>query len=165
MVGGFDIALWALLVIATITDLRWGKIFNATTLPFFSLGIAFRFFYAGVEAGSQSLLAVLVAVALFFPLYFLKVLAAGDVKLLMAIGAWTEPKLVIHLAGVSIVFGAMVGLLVLFRQVGFKGGAKSVAEHAKLQTPTRSTRMPFAPAFLCGFMILKIAESYQWFVI
>lgn len=162
MVGGYEIALWALLVIATITDLRWGKIFNATTLPFFFLGIGLRFFHSGVDAGVQSLQAIAVAFALFFPLYYWKTLAAGDVKLLMAIGSWTDPKIVIQLAAVSVVFGALVGILVLVRSLGVKGSAQSVREHTKLVAPARSTRIPFAPAFLCAFMILKIAETYQW---
>lgn len=162
MVGGFDIALWLLLVIATITDLRWGKIFNAVTFPFFFLGIGARFFQLGTEAGIQSLAAIAVAFALFFPLYFLKTVAAADVKLIMAIGAWTEPRVILGLAIVSVMFGAFVGLLVMGRQLGIREGAKNIALHMKQQVPQRSTKMPFAPAFLCAFMVLKIGEMYQW---
>ena len=164
MVGGFDIALWALLVIATITDLRWGKIFNATTFPFFILGVGVRFLHFGSEAGFQSLLAIGIAFVLFFPLYLLKTVAAADVKLLMAVGAWTEPRIILSLALVSILFGALVGMIVMTRQLGIQDSAKNIAEHLKQYAPKQSTKMPFAPAFLCAFIVLKIAETYQWSV-
>lgn len=163
MAGGLEIAIYILLVIATITDLRWGKIFNVVTFPFLGLGLAARFWVGGIAGLSDACIAVGVAFILFFPLYALKTLAAADVKLLMALGAWTSTRVVIELAVVSILFGALVGLVVLVRQAGVKGGAKSVAEHARSVTqPKRSHRMPFAPAFLCAFVFLKIAESYRW---
>jgi prepilin peptidase CpaA len=163
MVGGFEIALWLLLVIATITDLRWGKIFNATTFPFLVLGLGARAYTGGSPAFLESLGAVGVAFILLFPLYMLKALSAADVKLLMAVGAWTNYKVVLQLAMASILFGALVGLVILIRQAGLKGGAKSLREHLRARVVTSGHRMPFAPAFLCGFMFLKIAETYRWF--
>lgn len=162
MFRGFEIALWILLVLATLTDLRWGKIFNVLTFPYFFAGLIFSFYVGGVTGLGNALSGVGVAILLYFPLYYFKALAAGDVKLLMAIAPWVDSKVVIEIAAVSILFGALVGISVLIRSKGMKAGAKSVAEHARSFAPTRSTRMPFAPAFLCAFMFLKIAESYQW---
>lgn len=166
MAGGYDIALWVLLVIATITDLRWGKIFNATTFPFLLLGLICQTVQGGLPSLTAAIIAVGVAMLLFFPLYILKTLAAADVKLLMALGAWTDSAMVIKLAVFSILFGAAVGLIVLVRQAGVVGGAKSVRDHARnAVAPGKSHRMPFAPAFLCAFLFLKIAESYHWSIL
>src|SRR4051794_24782253 len=109
MTGPIEIALWILLVAALVTDLLWGKIYNFLTLPFLALGIAIRFGFQGTQAGVVSLLAVATAFALFFPFWLMKTLAAGDVKLLMALGAWTKATAVIQVGLISIVIGAAVG--------------------------------------------------------
>jgi len=165
MSGGYDIALWILLVLATLTDLRWGKIFNALTFPYFFAGLVFCFFRGGLDGNGgvgEGFVAVGIAILLYFPLYFFKTLAAGDVKLLMAIAPWVGPKVVINIAAISILFGALVGITVLVRTVGLRGSAQSLKTHIKSLAPMKSHRMPFAPAFLCAFLFLKIAESYQW---
>ncbi len=162
MSGGYEIALWILLVLATLTDLRWGKIFNALTFPYFFAGLVCRLVAGGFFGLGEGLVSIGIAILLYFPLYYLKALAAADVKMLMAIAPWVQPRVVVQLAVVSILFGAVVGLMVLIRQAGLKGGAKSVVDHMKNFVPKKSHRMPFAPAFLCAFLVLKIAESYQW---
>ena len=162
MVGGIEIALWALLVIATVTDLLWGKIFNSVILVFVVAGIVCRLATGGFADAGTGALAFAVALVLFFPLWRLGVLAAGDVKLLMAVGAWSDVKAVLQLGVISILVGAAVGLFVLFEKRGFKGAARSVAAHAK-HTASQSVRMPFAPAFLCAFLLVKIAEMSRWF--
>ncbi|MFM8268776.1 MAG: prepilin peptidase [Pseudomonadota bacterium] len=149
MAGALEIGVWALLVVASVTDLLWSKIFNALTFPFLVGGLLFRFFSFGLNDLETALLSVGVAVLVFFPLYYSQVLAAGDVKLLMAAGAWLIPNETFKLAGLTIVIGAIAGLLILiFRKIVDKTKGK--------------TRMPFAPAFLCAFSFLKIAETRGW---
>lgn len=150
MSGGFEIALWILLIVATATDLLWGKIYNSVTFPFLVAGIVSRGIFEGIPSASAATLSVAVAFVLFFPFYALKVFAAGDVKLLMAIGAWTDTAFVLRLAALSILVGACVGVFVLIKQKGFKKGG---------------TRMPFAPAFLCGCFLLKIFQMKGWNVL
>ena len=147
MHGGFEIVLWVLLAVASITDLIWGKIHNLLTFSFLAAGVVVRLFEGGLSAGGMALYAAAAAFFIFFPLYYFKALAAGDVKLMMAVGAWTDLKFVLHLGLVSIVVGAAVGVIVKLRQRDFKWGA---------------TTMPFAPAFLCAFFILKISEIKGW---
>lgn len=162
MSGGLEIALWALLVIASLTDLIWGKVFNLLTFAFLITGLICRFWLGGLPSLGEACLAVAVAFALFFPLWLAKVMAAGDVKLLMAAGAWTSVGVVVHLALGGIVIGALVGAALLVRRSGWKGGALSVRNHLKTAVPRASQRMPFAPAFLCAFFLVKVAEMYRW---
>ena len=147
MHGGFEIVLWVLLAVASVTDLIWGKIHNLLTFSFLTAGVVCRLMYAGGTPALYALFAAAVAFVVFFPLYYFKVLAAGDVKLMMAVGAWTDWKFMLELGAVSIVVGAAVGVIVKVLQKDFKWGA---------------TTMPFAPAFLCAFFIMKISEIKGW---
>jgi prepilin peptidase CpaA len=164
MPEGREIVLWALLAIASATDLIWGKVFNYVTLPACIAGVLVRWVLEGYSSASSAAVSVLIAFIIFFPLYRLRVMGAADVKCLMAIGAWSSTKLVLSIALISIVFGAIVGAFVLVRKVGFKGGALSVGKHLTLPGNSKlvSHRMPFAPAFLCAFVCLKIASFYHW---
>lgn len=162
MSTGFELVLWALLIAATFTDLVWGKVFNFLTLPFLLAGVAVRFFAFGSSAGIESLCAVLVAFVAFFPLYALKTWAAADVKLLMAVAAWTDFKFILQLGFISIFVGAFVGLIILLRKKGLGGSTQSVVEHLNSATPKKSLKIPFAPAFLCAFFLLKIAKMKGW---
>ena len=151
MAGGYEIALWCLLIAACITDLRVGKIFNAITLPFLAGGILVRFFGGGLPQLEASLLSIFTAFVLFFPLYWLKVLAAGDVKLLMAVGAWSTQHFILALAMHTVIIGCLVGLIILAQ-----------AKFLKKPTPKGGTRMALGPAFLCAFSFLRIAEIRGW---
>ncbi len=163
MFGGPEIALLLLLIVATATDLLWGKIYNWLTLPFLVLGIAFQFTQFGSTAGWESLVSVVIALALFFPLYLVQAVAAGDAKLLMAMAAWSNPATVFEVSAVALVVGAFVGLLTLLQQKGFKQGAQSIAENLRSSAPTKTAlKMPFGPAFLCAYLIVNIAQMRHW---
>lgn len=163
MVGGFEAAILTLLLAASVTDVVWGKVYNWLTFGFLILALVLRTIFFGLESLGEGALAVATAFALFFPLWRLGAMAAGDVKLLMAAAAWTNPRFTLSLAAVAIVLGAVVLGVLMFRQRGLKEGVSRLTEHLGVVVkPGRSTRMPFAPAFFCAFVVLKTAEHYQW---
>jgi len=162
MSGGFEIAVWVLLGSALVTDLLWGKIYNYVTFPFLLIGLISRFSLGGWDAGRESLWAVAAAMAIYFPLYLIRTLAAGDVKLLMAFGAWSTPQAVIQVGIFSILIGAVVGAFLMWRQKGLKDSAQSLLEHVRTSRPRTSMRIPFAPGMLCAFLVFRIAELRQW---
>lgn len=162
MFGGYEIALWGLLIVAAATDLLWGKVFNVTTLPFLAIGLLYRLFLVSPASAGEGLIAVLVAFFLFLPFWQMKAFAAGDVKLLMAVGAWTNTATTLKIGAFAIVVGALVGGFVLFRTKGLKESLESLTAHAKRKADGKGMRIPFAPAFLCAFAILKVAEMRQW---
>lgn len=162
MSGGFEATIWALLVIASVTDLLWGKIFNGITFPFLAAGLICRYFLTGPRSLGEGLLGAGVAFLLFFPLWQIRTLAAGDVKLLMAVGAWSDSATVIRLGVFAILVGALVGLFTLLRRQGLRETLTNVFAHLKRKENKVSHRMPFAPAFLCGFALIRIAEMQQW---
>lgn len=150
----FESVLWLLLVTSTVTDLISGKIYNLVTFPFLAIGLLAQVWIAGYSVMPAALLTVGTAFALFFPLYLFKAMAAGDVKLLMAFAAWSSTPYVIQIALLSTFIGGTVGLFILLKKKGFKESAMGVM-HSR-------TRIPFAPAFLCAFMVVKIMEVKGW---
>ena len=162
MKHSYEIALWGLLLSASISDLIYGKIFNALVFPFFFLGLLAQGWHAGIEGFLHALLSGLLAFALFFPLYQLRIMGAGDVKLFMAVGTWVSYAILLWLSGLSVVIGALVGGGILLKKLGFVGAATNVGSHLSRSVTPKSHRMPFAPAVLCAFIFLRIAEIYQW---
>lgn len=164
MSGGYEIVLWIILIAASVTDLLWGKIYNSLTLTSVGAGVLIRLALGGVSSISISLLAIGTAFILFFPLYYFKVLAAGDVKLLMAIGAWSNSDFVMRIGFTAVLVGALVGLFVLLKKKGVRNSASSVADAVSFDPKDikKRTRMPFGPAFLCSYLFFKIAELKGW---
>lgn len=157
----YELGLGALLIISSITDLGFGKLYNVINLPFLLIGLFFHLWMNGKSGAEGAALAVGCAFILFFPLYLLKIFAAGDVKLLMAIGAWSNPRYLLELCSYSILLGAMVGLFILVQTLGLKPALMNLKHHLSGHA-NRKHQIPFAPAFLCGFLITEVAQRWQW---
>jgi prepilin peptidase CpaA len=163
MVGVPEIVLLTLLLVAAATDLLWGKIYNWLTFPFLLAGVLNKFLYYGAGGGTESLVSIGAALALFLPLYAMRAIAAGDAKLLMAVAAWLDAKTTFEIAVLSILVGAAVGLILLIEKKGLRGSAKSIARNAQSVSPTAdSLKMAFGPAFLCAYLIVNIAQTRHW---
>lgn len=109
-------AIDLLAVVSILTDLLFGKIYNWTTLPAVVLGLLLSFILLGWQGGALALLSVLLALLLYGGLFWLGVMGAGDVKLLMALGAWGGVGFTFQVAVLGILCGGVYGLfLLLFR--------------------------------------------------
>lgn len=101
-------------VLACATDLRTRRIPNWLT---FGSAVAAVVVYAVLEGGGGLVRAVsgaLLGVILFFPLFALRGLGGGDVKLLGAIGAWLGPGAVVWVALYTAIAGGVMALAVAF---------------------------------------------------
>ncbi len=111
------IGAFALAVVACWCDLTTRRIPNWLTFPAALLGLAIATVGHGGQGAIASGLGVLVGVLLFFPIFALKGLGAGDVKLLGALGAWLGAPLVFAVAFYTSLAGGVlaVGLIVKHR--------------------------------------------------
>ncbi len=167
-------ALIALLLAATVMDMRTRRIPNALVVSGMVIALAF---HAVAPAGEglfaspwgsigvvQSLLGLAAGLALFLPLYLFRALGAGDVKLLAMVGAWLGAPLLIGAAVLTLLAGGVMALLVMAfsrtsRQVLANVrfllttaliGAQS-GRLAGLDAPAAgSVRLPYAVAILVG---------------
>lgn len=72
-----------------------------------------------------AVLGIVVAFAMYFPMYLFGMMGAGDVKLLMAIGAFGGPKFTFYVAIASILVGgvyALIDVILVGRFVPFMTG-------------------------------------------
>lgn len=76
-----------LLLFALISDLRTYKIKNSITYSFMLVGLTVNLARGGLEGLMFSLQGIILPVACLFILYVMKVVGAGDVKLLSSVGA------------------------------------------------------------------------------
>src|SRR4029450_2877695 len=81
----------ALVAVASITDVRTRRIPNLLT---FGAAIAALLFHVSTGGASGLITSAggwMLGAALFFPVFALRGMGAGDVKLLAAVGAWVGP--------------------------------------------------------------------------
>src|SRR5689334_194277 len=105
------IAVWptiALVVAASVIDLRSRRVPNCLVVPFLVLGVASSAIAHGWSGLGQSLLGVLLAVAFLGLFCFVGGMGMGDLKLCAAVGAWIGPsQLLIALVMTSLIGGVM----------------------------------------------------------
>jgi prepilin peptidase CpaA len=80
-------------LVGCVTDLRTRRIPNALTFSAAATAVVFHGIDAGLAGIGHSLAGLAVGLALFLPLFALRGLGGGDVKLLAALGAWMESGL------------------------------------------------------------------------
>jgi prepilin peptidase CpaA len=110
-----DLSVGAVVLIACVTDLRSGRIPNVLTFGAALAGVGYAVAASGVSGLAMGLAGWLVGLALFFPIFLLRGMGAGDVKLLAALGAWLGPRDVSWVALYGSVAGGLlaVGLALL----------------------------------------------------
>jgi prepilin peptidase CpaA len=111
-------------LVAVITDLRSGKIYNWLTLPVFAMGIIISSFAHGWIGFGESLLAAVAALALYGWMFGLRILGGGDVKLLMALGACGGLKYTVQVAILGVLLGGLMSLGILVYKNRLKGFLK-----------------------------------------
>jgi prepilin peptidase CpaA len=115
-----SVAVIALGVSAAAVDWRTRRVPNALTFGASAVALVFAAAVGGTGGLGWSLAGWAVGLIVFLPLFALRALGGGDVKLLAAFGAWLGPERVLWVA----VYGAIAGgilalpLLVWRRRVG-----------------------------------------------
>jgi prepilin peptidase CpaA len=100
------------LALACISDLRTRRIPNALTFTAAATALMFHFITGGFNAAGWALAGCLVGVLLFLPMFALRGMGAGDVKLLAAVGAWLGPSQVAYVALAASIAGGVVAIAV-----------------------------------------------------
>lgn len=108
-----SVVILVLAIFATLTDLLRGKIYNIMTFPAVLSGLIYSCAQDGLNGLAASLGAVTVALLVFGVLYLLKVISAGDVKYLMALGAWGGVRFTLDVALLSLFIGGALAVVIL----------------------------------------------------
>src|SRR5215207_7552353 len=101
-----------LLAVACVADLRTRRIPNLLTMSAAGGALLFHLFTGGWAAAGWSLAGLFLGALLFFPMFALRGMGAGDVKLLAAVGAWLGPGQVAIVALATSIAGGVIAVVV-----------------------------------------------------
>ena len=124
-----QVVFFALMTVCTYTDIAKDKVYNWATLPAIVLGLAMWFISHGIErVFLNSIIAMLVGGGLFFLFFLFRAVGAGDVKLMMAVGALMGLQFLLFALLPIAIIGALmaVGVMIFRRRLieGLKSSAK-----------------------------------------
>ena len=112
---GADLGVFALTLLAALFDLRYRRIPNALTFSGAVLGFIYSLAIGGVTGATDSAGGWALGLALWLPIYALRGMGGGDVKLLACVGAWLGPVGVLRVALYAAIAGGALALVVALR--------------------------------------------------
>jgi len=161
-----NIALLAVVGLATATDLRKRRIPNVLTFTGVGLGLALNTGLFGLDGLSQSAQGLGLGLAMLLPLFLLRWMGAGDVKLMAAIGALKGPEFVFFACLWAAVFGGAIALVGLIRARRLTLAMSNLyyagltPDHVGGSFMARAWRMPYAPAIALGTVLTL--QGVRW---
>lgn len=162
--------------IAAVYDMRWRRIPNWVVLTGILLGIGsntFLFEWAGLRF---SLLGLGLAFVVYFPLYLLRGMGAGDVKLMASVGAMVGWANWIGIFIITAIVGGVAAVAFLLRRnrliYGLSNVGYMVGELASLKAPyarnealdissARSMKLPHGVFIALGSLIF-LGAAWMW---
>jgi prepilin peptidase CpaA len=118
-----DVAALAALAVASLacwTDLRTRRIPNALTFGAAGAGLVFHVFVSGSPL--TALAGWITGVLIFSPLFLLRGMGGGDLKLLGAFGAWLGPVMALRIGLWSALAGGLLAIAIALGH-GYLGSA------------------------------------------
>jgi prepilin peptidase CpaA len=106
---------FAIAAAACWCDVRTRRIPNWLTFPGAALGLVASTLAHGGHGTMTSVAGLVLGVALFFPLFLLRGLGAGDVKLMGALGAWLGTSVMFGVAFYTSLAGGVLALALIAR--------------------------------------------------
>lgn len=163
LISAVTVSVLIVVTLCAITDILEHRIYNRVLLPALALALPLNALLAGLPGLVDSLLGLMLGMAMLFPLYFLRGTSAGDVKLLGVIGAFlgTEGALIAGIATLCCggVFGALFIAWRLIEPVLASQVAQIVSRNGPMELSLGSSAtgdkpwksvFPYAPAIACG---------------
>lgn len=118
-----------IVIVSVYTDLKYGKIFNKLTFPFFFAGFLYNFMFKGFHGLVSSFIGFLICFIPFFIFFQLGGVGGGDVKLLAGIGSWVGYPQVLWIVFMTSISGLFVSILISL----FKGRVEFVLKGAFME--------------------------------
>ena len=160
-------------LVAALTDLCRGKIYNWLTLPAILLGIGYGATTAGFSGATSALLGVATGLSLYGWMFWFGTMGGGDIKLLMALGAWSGPLYAFHVGVLGIFTGGALALLILlfsgklvsFIRRMYRFVLTLMVKELELETPKidRKLTMPFGIPIAIAAVWVKVANPLEGF--
>lgn len=155
--GVLSALVLGVVAVATTTDLRSRRIPNRLTLPAALAGLVLNATFSGGDGVLASASGWALGCALLLPLFLLRGLGAGDVKLVAALGALKGPEFVFFTCLWAAVFGGPMALVGLLRARRLGLALAHLYLFKMFPHPDGSLitagRIPYAPAIALGALL------------
>ena len=151
---------------ACLYDVSSSRIPNALTFTTAVLAILFHSFAPSGSGWSSVFLGLFVGLAVFFPLFALGAMGAGDVKLMAAVGSWIGAASILYVALYASVAGGVLALIVALRRRYLRQALSNVRMLATYWwvegikplpaltlESSQSLRLPYAVAIAAGLAV------------
>lgn len=145
--------LLAALLVAVLVDQRQHRLPNWLTGGLALGGLVVQSSIAGGAGLVEGLAGMAIGLGIFLVPYLLRSLAAGDVKLMAAVGVWLGPSQVLGAAALTLIVGAGIGGLVL----GYRCWRHSASAEQVL-----TSRFPYAAAIAIGVSTSLVIKETSW---
>lgn len=171
----FQIILVLVVSVAAVYDARFRRIPNWLTLTGLILGLGLNTFLFEWAGARTSLLGIGLALLIYFPLYLLRGMGAGDVKLMAAIGSIVGAGNWFGIFVITALLGGVVAVILLLSRgrlrnsllnVGFLIGrlaslkAPYAREELDLSSP-KAMKLPHGIVIAFG-SLLFLAAAWIW---
>jgi prepilin peptidase CpaA len=152
-----------LLLSALYFDLRYQRIPNKLCLAGLLIALALQGYNSQWLGLGQALLGAGLALSLLLPAFYFRCLGAGDVKLMMAVGALSGPTLLFWSVVYGIIFGTFTSFFLAIYKVGWSGLIKMIRQgfirnSLSINTVNKKSKnpsaifVPYAPALALGWL-------------
>jgi prepilin peptidase CpaA len=176
MITQFDpsaFALLAILAIAVVNDCRTRRIPNKLIIAGLALGTLCSLVDNGLAGGLKSILGAALALAIFFPMFALRLLGAGDVKLMTVVGSFTGASALLSITLYTFILGGVLAIAVIV----YTAQARKVWDNLRLyltnltmrrygdtgalppMATATASRLPYALAIAGGTLFWLISNS------
>jgi prepilin peptidase CpaA len=135
-----QVLLLVLAVTACVTDARTRRVPNWLTATGFLLGLGLNYFLFETPGFLMALKGAGIALLIYFPLYLLRGMGAGDVKLMAAAGALVGPTNWLGILLCTSIFGGILAVIAVAR----RGRAGKTFENIRfILTSLRAKHAPY----------------------
>jgi prepilin peptidase CpaA len=126
-VNAWQVAAVAVAVAACVFDIRASRIPNVLTFGAAAAALLFHAAAPGGQGAVFSLLGLVTGLAVFFPVFALGAMGAGDVKLMAALGAWLGLGTIVPVALYCALAGGVLALVVAMAHGYLRQALRNIA--------------------------------------
>lgn len=143
-------------------DLLKRKVHNWLFLTCLGLAFAHSFYFYGSHGLIESLYSGGLAFLITFPLFMIKALGGGDIKIFTAFGVAVSTNTTLAVFLYSLFWGSILGILMIVSQKGFRSFSANLFSIVtfKKASAQHLHKMPFAFALFCGWISHLIISHY-----
>lgn len=162
----------AMLCLAVWRDVQRNRIDNWITFPAVLIAACAHLYINGASGFLYALGGLAVGLALLMPFHVAGGMAAGDVKLMGAVGAFLGPMDSLVAAGASLVAGSLFGVITLATRGGLRTGLDHIGRQLVSASMTRiwvnaapgsaaAHRFPYAIAIATGCLATLALQHFN----